>query len=144
VLYSLKSSSILDRVNLSPCLLNTLAMLLALYHLIYYFTGNLISLSDLLLPAGGQLHPVQSEPVPLPTEHPTNYATSKNIIIVFVLTCLKQASLGVSQMFGLARKLLSRVSFHFHITSPKSSLVVAKCKLSSLSTAYIIDQFKHY
>ena len=74
VLYSLKSSSIQDRVNLSTCLLNPLAMLIALCHLIYCFTGNLISLPDLLLPAGEQLHPGQSEPVPLPTEHPDNAA----------------------------------------------------------------------
>jgi hypothetical protein len=164
-------------------------------------TGNLISLSDLLLPAcvvlpEEQLHPGQSEPVLLPSEHPgnaactlpsdllfhwkldllvwsasscwwaapswtewkcppaywtpwqccfTNSVTSKNIIIVFVLTCPKQPSLGLSQMFGLARKLLSRMCFHFPITSPKSFLVVAKCKLISLhSTEHIIDQFNHY
>ena len=36
--------------------------LLALSHLIYSFTWNLISMYDLLLPAGEQLHPGQTEP----------------------------------------------------------------------------------
>ena len=62
-------------------------MLLALCHLIYNLTGNLISLSDLLLPAGEQLHLGQSEPVPLPTEHPDTPPTCVYLLYQF---CNKQ------------------------------------------------------